>query len=296
VAGRSLTLAATIVFLNEEDYLPRLLASLERQERKPDLLLLVDDGSDDRSPELAAAFAEKHTYVRTLNRPRRERASDRLASAAELVGFRWAVEQIDGAYDVIAKLDGDLDFPPSFFAEIMAALEADEQIGICGGPLSLERGGHLVPEPSKPWHVRGATKFYRFVCLAQIWPLPVFLGWDTIDELRAQKHGWKVENVTFPDRNVIHMRLTGSYDGAIRGYRRAGAAAWGYGAHPLQVVVSSLVRMRNRPRIVGGAAYFGAWLGAALRRAPRAEPEVRELMRREQGQRIRKLLLRGQSV
>jgi poly-beta-1,6-N-acetyl-D-glucosamine synthase len=283
------------MFLNEEEHLPRLLASLETQERTPDLLLLVDDGSDDRSPEIAAAFAEKHAYARVMTRPQRERSADRLANAAELVGFRWAVEQIDGSYDVIAKLDGDLDFPSSFFSQIMGALEADDRIGICGGPLSLERDGHLIPEASQPWHVRGATKFYRFVCLAQIWPLPPFLGWDTIDELRAQKYGWKVENVTFPERNVIHLRPTGSYDGAMRGYRRAGVAAWAYGAHPLNVVVSSLVRMRRRPFILGGAAYFSAWLGAALHRAPRVERDVRDLMRRKQVQQLRSKLLPGQS-
>ena len=281
------------MFLNEEQHLPRLLASLERQQRTPDLLLLVDDGSDDRSADLAAVFAEKHTYARTLRRPRRAREIDRMADAAELVGFQWAVERLDRRYDVIAKLDGDLEFPPSFFAQIMSALEADERIGICGGPLSVERDGVLVPEPSQRWHVRGATKFYRAACLDQISPLPAHLGWDTIDELRAQLHGWKVENVSFPDRNVLHLRPTGSYDGVVRGNRRAGVAAWAYGAHPVQVTASALVRMRRPPRVLGGAAYLGAWLGAALRRAPRAEKDVIELMRRQQRSRIQNKLLRG---
>ncbi|HEX4527310.1 MAG TPA: glycosyltransferase family 2 protein [Gaiellaceae bacterium] len=291
--GREITLAAVIMFLNEEQHLPRLLASLEDQERIPDLLLFVDDGSDDRSAELVAVFAEEHTYARTLQRPRRSREIDRMAGAAELVGFQWAVEQLGRRYDVIAKLDGDLEFPPSFFAKIMGALEADGRIGICGGPLSVERDGIVSPESSQPWHVRGATKFYRAACLDQISPLPAHLGWDTIDELRAQLYGWKVENVTFPDRNVLHLRPTGSYDGIVRGYRRAGVAAWAYGAHPVQVMASALIRMRRRPRVVGGAAYLGAWLGSALRREPRAEKDVIELMRRQQRSRIQSKLLRG---
>jgi glycosyltransferase involved in cell wall biosynthesis len=294
VSGRALTLAAVVMFLNEEQHLPRLFASLGQQQRRPDLLLLVDDGSTDRSADLAAAFAEIHTYSRVLRRPQREPESDRMASAAELVGFQWAREQLGRPYDVIAKLDGDLQFPPSFFAAVMGALEADARIGICGGPLSVERELFASePEPSQRWHVRGATKFYRAACLDQISPLPVHLGWDTIDELRAQLNGWKVENVAFPDHNVLHLRPTGSYDGLLRGYRRAGVAAWAYGAHPAHVVLSSLVRLPRRPRLVGGAAYLGAWLGAALRRAPRAEPDAIKLMRRQELARLQARLPRG---
>jgi len=291
-----MTLAAVIVFLNEEKHLPRLLRSLDAQERAPDLLLFCDDGSDDRSPELVAEFCEHHGHAATVTRPKRARDTDRLAQAAELVGFQWALEQIDGQYDVVAKLDGDIDFTPSFFSTIMGKLEAEDDLGICGGPLSMERGGRLVPEPSGRWHVRGATKFYRRACFEQIKPLPTFLGWDTIDELRAQAHGWRVENAVFPDRNAIHLRPTGSYDGLLRGYRRAGVAAWAYGADPLQVVGSSLVRMSRKPRLIGGLIYLCAWAGAALRRAPRAEPEVLRLMRRQQRWRIWRRLSPGLSA
>ena len=81
------------MFLNEEQLLPRLLASLARQSRPPQLLLLVDDGSDDRSPALAAEFARTHGYAQLVSRPPQERGSDRLAGAAELIGFQWALTQ-----------------------------------------------------------------------------------------------------------------------------------------------------------------------------------------------------------
>jgi poly-beta-1,6-N-acetyl-D-glucosamine synthase len=291
-----LTVVAVLMFLNEEDHLPRTLTSLARQERIPDLLVLCDDGSDDRSAEIATRFCEHHTFARLVSRPRRARDADRLANAAELVGFRWALDQVDGRFDVVAKLDADIDFPPSFFSTIMGKLEAEDDLGISGGPLSIERDGRLVPEPSGRWHVRGATKFYRVACLEQIAPLPTHLGWDTIDELRAQAHGWRVENAVFPDRNAIHLRPTGSYDGLLRGYRRAGVAAWAYGADPLQVIASSFVRMSRKPRVIGGFTYLSAWLGAALRHAPRAEPEVLRLMRRQQRRRIWRRLAPGMSA
>jgi len=289
-----LTLAATVLFLNEEQLLPRMLASLGKQTRVPELLLLVDDGSADDSPTLAATFAEQHQWARVMSRPRQNRSSDRLVKAAELVAFQWALEHLTPhgrVFDVVAKLDADLELPPDFFARIMAALEADPALGIAGAPLSVPAasGNGSKREYSQPWHVRGATKFYRRQCWEQIEPLPPILGWDTIDETRARIKGWHVQSVAFPERSPLHLRPTGSYDGAMRGFRRRGAAAWGYGAHPLNVIASAFVRMRQRPLVVVGLAYLGGWLGACLRRAPRAEPAARRHLQREQLRRLSRI-------
>jgi biofilm PGA synthesis N-glycosyltransferase PgaC len=280
-------LAVVVVFLNEEAHLPRLLASIADQTRSPDRLLLVDDGSVDASLRLARAFADKHPYARPLERPRRSGESDRLASASELRAFQWAVAQLQEPYDVVAKLDGDLELTPEFFERIVAALEADRKLGIAGASLSVAGpDGRWRREQSAPWHVRGATKFYRRECYEQVVPLPPILGWDTIDEARARMHGWRVAVVPLPDGDARHLRTTGSYDGLLRGFRRRGVAAWGYGAHPLNVVLSALVRMRERPRVLGGLAYVWGWLDAAVHGMPRAEPKVVAFVRREQLRRI----------
>jgi biofilm PGA synthesis N-glycosyltransferase PgaC len=287
-------LAVAILFLNEEAFLPRMLDSVERQTRPPERLLLVDDGSDDASPEIAARFAAEHPYARVLTRPRRTREKDRLATAAELQAFQWAVAQVEDPYDVIAKLDGDLELTPRFFESVVAALEADPRLGIAGAALSLpHEDGGASREYSAPWHVRGATKFYRRECWEQISPLPPILGWDTIDEARAALRGWRVSVVPVAGGDALHLRVTGTQDGALRGFRRRGVAAWAYGAHPLNVLVSSALRMRDRPRVRGGLAYMSGWAGAALRREPRAEPEVLRHVRREQLRRLRARLTAG---
>jgi hypothetical protein len=224
----------------------------------------------------------------------RPRSADRLARAAELIAFQSALARLEDErlrFDVYAKLDADLELPPDYFARVMATFEADPEVGIAGSQLSLPRpGGSPRAERSQPWHIRGATKFYRRECWERIEPLPPILGWDTIDETRARMAGFAVRSVDFPGRAPLHMRETGSYDGIVRGFRRRGAAAWGYGAHPLQVVVSAFLRLRQRPRVIGGFAYLVGWLGACLRGAPRAEPATRRYLRRQQLRRLRTAL------
>jgi hypothetical protein len=51
--------------------------------------------------------------------------------------------------------------------------------------------------------------------------------------------------------------------------------------------------MTKPPRLQGGAHYVAGWAGAALRRAPRAEAEVRAHVRREQLRRIGRRLRQG---
>jgi hypothetical protein len=82
----------------------------------------------------------------------------------------------------------------------------------------------------------------------------------------------------------------GARDGAIRAQRRWGACAYAYGEHPLYALVMGLRRLPERPRVVGGLSYVAGWALAALRRAPRAEPELRAYVRRAQLQRLRRRL------
>ena len=103
-----MTFALVACFLDEEAHLPRFLASVAAQTRRPDRLVLVDDGSSDASVRIAEAFADAHPYATVLRRPRRAAARDRLAQAPELQAFTWAVGQLDATYDVIAKVDAAL--------------------------------------------------------------------------------------------------------------------------------------------------------------------------------------------
>ena len=287
-----LTLAAAVIFLNERELLPRMLASIERQLRTPELLLLVDDGSSDGSHEIATNFAAAHPYARVVRGLERERTSDRLARAHELIAFQAALEQLDreqARFDVYAKLDADLELPPDYLARIMATLESE----------AAGRDRRLPAEHARSggWKGQGGA-LATLACArrdqvlpprvpgADLTPAAVSrLGHDRRDAGAATR--LPSCSVDFPEQPPLHLRPTGSYDGVLRGYRRRGAAAWGYGAHPLHVAASVALRMRDRPRVLAGLAYLGGYFDAGLRRASRVEPETRRYLQREQLARLR---------
>ena len=282
-------LAVGVPFLNERDYLPDFLASLAAQTLLPDRLLLVDDGSTDGSHELAAEFAAGHEWAFLVRRPPRPPERDRLATAKELEAFQWAVGQLDVPWDVVGKLDADLRLTPRTLETLVAGLESDERLGLAGSYLQ-ENGSRIRIGEG---HVHGATKFFRRRCWEEIQPVPPILGWDTIDEFTARMRGWRTQSFAMPDGDPEHLRPRGTYDGLLRGYRRWGECSYALGESPLHVALYTLRQMATeRPRVAGGASYAAGYAGAALRRAPRAEPDVRSSVRREQKQRIKARILR----
>ncbi len=56
-------------------------------------------------------------------------------------------------------------------------------------------------------HVRGAFKAYSKACFKAIGGLKCAMGWDTVDELLAQYHGFKIH--TDDTLKVKHLRPTG---------------------------------------------------------------------------------------
>jgi biofilm PGA synthesis N-glycosyltransferase PgaC len=293
-------LAAVISFQNEADHLPTLLRSLEAQTQPADQVVLVDDGSDDRSPAIVREYALRHPEVTVLTRERRRAVRDRLADAPELRAFLAGVDGLSGPWDVVAKIDGDLELSASLFADVRSQLLADPGLGVTGSFLSvIEPDGTRRREPHPESHVRGPNKFYRRACFEQISPLPTQLGWDTVDDLRARAHGWRTRSFAATAGDTIHLRQTGSHDGRLRAFRRWGLCAWAYGAHPLAVLLGAARRATMRPYLAGGASYLYGWATAALSGYPRVEPETRAFARREDRARIGRIarrLLRVQSA
>lgn len=273
-----------VSFLNEARYLGTFLDSVAGQLRFPDLLVLVDDGSSDASAEIASEFAAQREDVRVLRRPQRPAERDRLAQAAELRAFQWGLEQIDVPWDVVVKMDADLQLSSDLFQTMERAFLGRPTLGIAGGYLAVvdERTGRLCREPCPRSHVRGPTKFYRRACFEQISPIPAFLGWDTIDEITARMRGWDAISLACAQGDTLHLRPTGRADGRLRAQYRWGHCAYGIGQHPLWVLLSTGRRVRDRPHGLAALAFLVGWLTAALRGHQRAAPQVRAYGRGEQ--------------
>ncbi len=122
--------------------------------------------------------------------------------------FYRAYDKIDEQYDIICKFDADLLFPSNYLEKMESHFLSSDKTGICGGFCSVyEKGNWIIENLTGKDHVRGALKAYRKECFLEIGKLKPAMGWDTVDELLAQYHGWQIK--TDPGLLVKHLKPTG---------------------------------------------------------------------------------------
>ncbi len=264
---------------NEAAHLPDLIASMRVQTRRPDLWLIVDDGSTDATAHLVEKAACSEAWIR-LVRADLPGGRNLGARVAQLV--LWGLDQAKrGDWDFFSKIDADLTLPPDYFAQVLTALERDPKLGIAGGACYVRRGGQLRMEEVAAEHTRGALKTYRRACWDAIGGVRPVNGWDGLDGILAEMRGFHTKHL--PEVVVEHHRPTGGFDGLLRGKFRAGRFAHYLGYHPLYMLARSLWRMRDWPWLLGGMAMQAGYLYEHLRKQPVVdEPDVVSHLRKKQ--------------
>jgi poly-beta-1,6-N-acetyl-D-glucosamine synthase len=271
---------------NEEEHLPKTIDAIVGQTLRPWKWVMVNDGSTDNTRQLMEAAAKQHSWIRTVHRPDR---GFRKSGGGVIEAFYDGYSLVaDEPWEFIVKLDGDLSFDASYFANCFKHFEADPKLGIGGGLICKATGGELVPEAEgdPSFHVRGATKIYRRDCWKRIGGLIQAPGWDTVDEIKANMFGWRTG--TFNEVKLQHHRHAGGADGAWKDWVKNGRANYITGYHPLFMLIKCGKRAVSEASPKVGAALGWGFLSGYLKRVPRIESEVIRYVRREQ---IKRLLL-----
>ncbi len=189
---------------NEAQFIGHTLKSLSEQTIKPDKLVVVDDQSSDNTGQIVKEFAAKFPFISLVTTNSSEA---HLPGSKVIKAFNYGLEQLDENFDVICKFDADLIFPANYLETISEHYE-DPHLGMAGGFCHLEQNGKWKLEDlTSKDHIRGALKSYRKACFEDIGGLKPSMGWDTVDELLAQYHGWKIK--TDATLAVKHLRPTG---------------------------------------------------------------------------------------
>ncbi len=201
-----LRVGIAIPFHNEEDCLQRTLESWCRQTRFPDQLVLVNDGSTDGGPSIAARYADRYDWIELLN-PDREQDAQHLPGSKVIHAFYRGYPLISDC-DLLGKFDADIELPADYLETLCSVFANNPRLGACSGELYIEKDGSWEREnTADPGHVRGPVKLYRRECFEAIDGFRYSLGWDTVDVLLAHFHGFEVR--TLPGLRVHHLRPTG---------------------------------------------------------------------------------------
>lgn len=248
---------------NEAQNIEGTIHAIICQTKLPLQLIVVNDGSSDRTPDIVLPFTLRYPWIKLVNNPVK---SGHLPGAKIVRAFYKGYETIKEDFDVIVKLDADIILPVNYFKAILKIFEDHPKVGIAGGVNLVEKNGQWVYEDfADRDHVKGAYKAYRKACFEDIGGLKVSLGWDSVDELLARYHGWEIQ--TDPNLVIKHLRLRGTSTGFVKVMEKMGRAMYRM-RYGLFITFTSAIKagMVNQPYGWTGLAVLRGWFLAWLQK------------------------------
>jgi poly-beta-1,6-N-acetyl-D-glucosamine synthase len=271
---------------NEERNLRRLGESLAAQTIRPSSWTIVDTGSTDDTRTFASELEQAHGWVlqTALDDAGVLERGGPIARAFE-AGYSELREQPD----IVVKVDADVSFDPDYFERLLARFDAEPSLGMASGSCFEQEDGVWRQRFVTGSTVWGAARAYRRECLDAVLPLERRMGWDGVDEFRANVRGW--ETRAFTDLPFRHHRKEGARDGSARKARFAqGRAAHYLGYRFWYLTLRALWHARTE---LAALAMIAGFLHAAALRQPRCgDDAARRYLRSQQSPRRLSVRLR----
>ncbi|WP_294205184.1 glycosyltransferase family 2 protein [uncultured Chryseobacterium sp.] len=191
---------------NEEHHLGFTLKALQQQSWRDFKVMVVNDGSTDRTSEMISQYTDIDGRFATLNLEK----SGHQPGSKVVRAFKKGLEtQNTDDYDIICKFDADIILPDHYLETVAGAFERHPDYGLVGGLLYVEKEDNWVYEGnSNRHHVRGPVKAYRKECYLAMGGLRETLGWDNIDSIILEHLGWT--EVVLPELHVKLIKTKGA--------------------------------------------------------------------------------------
>ncbi len=189
-----LSVGVVVKAKNEEDNIGITLKYLFRQTLKPSIVVVVNDGSKDRTGEIARKMGAK-----VIDLPDIGVYAVSLPHLAYVinVGLREIYRNVDVDYVMI--MDADHILPRNYLETIVNRMQKD--------PRLVMASGVIIGEKTKDWSPRGSGRVVDWSWWKSIGGrYPYHYGWETWLVFRALKDGYKVR--AFSDIKTIALRPT----------------------------------------------------------------------------------------
>jgi hypothetical protein len=220
-------------------------------------------------------------------------AASALARGGPIVrSFTRGLAEIDAVeVEVVVKVDADVSMGADYFSRLLNAFDANPRLGIASGSAFELVNGRWQQRFGTGTSVWGAVRAYRRECLDDVLPLEPRMGWDSVDEHKAQLRGW--QTATLHDLSFRHHRAEAERDPSrYAAWRTQGDVSHFLGYRPSYVVLRTAYRMARDPAAVG---LLAGYLSATVRRSPRCN-DVAVRRRVRQNQRLRVLAARAREA
>jgi len=249
---------------NESAFIGETIRSLIGQSLRPQLWLILDDGSTDGTADIIRQLSQGHDWIQLHQlEPRRERSF-----GAQYRAIMRGYEMIKNrSFDFIGALDADISFESAdYYKNLLHEFAGNSKLGIAGGVIcENENGVFKERRANAAWSVAGGVQTFRrevFEAMGGYVPLE-YGGSDSLAVLMAKMKGWEVRS--FAGLRVLHHRPSSSADGVMRGAFRRGLMDAAFGYHPLFMMMKCARRLTFKPQVVGSLLSLAGYCSYKLK-------------------------------
>ena len=249
---------------NEEENILSCLESLKNQTFQDFKCVIVNDGSTDKTQEIAEKYEVQSTKYKVLNLEKSLHQPG--AKVVRTFNKGLETENIE-EFDVVCKFDADIIFPKNYLEKINEVYKKNPKAGMVSGLVYIKKGFDSAQPDKKDFttsqlhdftnqndwifenlssknHVRGPIKSYRKEVFQKMNGLRAVLGWDNIDVMLCKMHGF--ETVTIKELWVKHLRPT-AYKYKSQKAEKLGEYFYNIGLNfPLAAISSAKSSLKNK--------------------------------------------------
>lgn len=244
---------------NEEENILPSLESLKNQTFQDFKCVIMNDGSTDKTQEIAEKYKAESTKFEVLNLEKSEHQPG--AKVVRTFNKGLETENVE-KFDVVCKFDADIIFPENYLEKINEVYENNPNAGMVSGVVFINKdfktNNYTTSQlhdftSQNEWtfenlssknHVRGPIKSYRKELFLKMNGLRAVLGWDNIDVMLCKMHGF--ETVTIKELWVKHLRPT-AYKYKSQKAEKLGEYFYNIGLNfPLAAISSAKSSLKNK--------------------------------------------------
>ncbi len=206
---------------NEEKYIANTLKSVFNQTHVPQLVIVVDDGSRDSTPQILKQFQEKKSQLVVLRR--KDRGFSAMGTPLIVTPYNTALKFLDDKkYDFLLIIGADTLLPSTYIEDLLQEMNRNPRLGILSG--------HAEGEYFSPEFPRGSGRLIRSAIVKRMRRFPLIHSWENYIVMLARAMGYSVK---CHEKFVFRLqRPTGKDTGRHLAWGR-GMRELGY--HPLYV-------------------------------------------------------------
>ena len=261
---------------NEGENLPDLIGSVVAQTIRPEVWVIVDDGSTDGTQNIIEDAMKAHDWIRNIRMDSEARDLGLHLAGIIKQGFNYAIlhcKENGLEYSYLGNLDGDLTLPPTFYENLMREFEKDSTLGVASGGTEHIIGDHIVHAKVSVSEPSGGHMLMRRECFDEIGMIPLSYAVDSVIKAKARIRGWKTTR--FEENIATEIRDVNAAEGYWKGFVHKGEIYYYLNHNPLHVAMKIVKYSFKRP-CYAGVAYLTGYLGSLVRRKERVDdPEIR---------------------